>query len=222
MEATMKSFKEYLTESKKVYEFKVKIAGDIPKDFANNLKIALAQFNVESIKNAKRTPMQESPIDFPNVKFREVTVFDVAVSYPSNSPMIAKTIHEHMGIDSKHIVVRTIGESEETLINTQFMFGLETTPEDNPDEALLNTPYEASNNQNLVGEEHKLSFLKSLEKHDLEKVEGINAQLFPAEAKGEKQQLQPPAKDNLDSLLTKQMKLSPMVSDRHYGIGKGK
>ena len=52
MEATMKSFKEYLTESKKVYEFKVKIAGDIPKDFANNLKIALAQFNVESIKNA--------------------------------------------------------------------------------------------------------------------------------------------------------------------------
>ena len=34
----MKSFKEYLTESKKTYEFKVKIAGNIPKDFATNLK----------------------------------------------------------------------------------------------------------------------------------------------------------------------------------------
>ena len=29
MEAIMKSFKEYLTESKKTYEFKVKIAGEI-------------------------------------------------------------------------------------------------------------------------------------------------------------------------------------------------
>jgi hypothetical protein len=34
----MKTFKEYLTESKKVYNFKIKVAGDLPEDFEKNLK----------------------------------------------------------------------------------------------------------------------------------------------------------------------------------------
>jgi dissimilatory sulfite reductase (desulfoviridin) alpha/beta subunit len=34
----MKSFKDYLTESKKTYDFKVKIAGDCPKDCVKKIK----------------------------------------------------------------------------------------------------------------------------------------------------------------------------------------
>ena len=41
----MKSFKEYLTESKKTYHFKVKIAGHEGKDATNRMKEALAQFD---------------------------------------------------------------------------------------------------------------------------------------------------------------------------------
>ena len=223
----MKSFKEYLTESKKTYEFKVKIAGDIPKDFATNLKMALAAFQVENIKNAKRTPIQESPIDFPNVNFREVTVFDVEVKYPCNSPTLAKIIHERLGIDAKHIVVRTIGEEQESIINTQHMGGDETTPSANASEALLNTPYESSNNQDLVGEEHKLSFLKALEatKHNLEEYKGVNDQLFAGMPKSGDQKMQQPVTPN-DSKISvtghKSLKLSPVVADIKNGIGKGK
>jgi hypothetical protein len=37
----MKPFKEYLAESKKVYNFKVKVAGELPESFQENLKTAL-------------------------------------------------------------------------------------------------------------------------------------------------------------------------------------
>ena len=224
MEATMKSFKEYLTESKKTYEFKVKIAGNIPKDFATNLKTALSTFQVEAIKNAKRTPIQESPIDFPNVKFTEVTVFDVVLTYPTNSPTVAAVISEKLGINAKNVVVRTLGEEEESIINIQHMQGLETTPDANPDEALLNTPYEANSNQHLVGEEQKLSFLKSLEsnKHGLEEITGTNDQLFAGMPKSESQEQQPKVTDGKPSLLTRQVKLSPVAAGGKPITGKGK
>jgi len=37
----MKTFKEYLTESKKVYSFKIKVAGEVPEKFEENLKSRL-------------------------------------------------------------------------------------------------------------------------------------------------------------------------------------
>ena len=176
----MKSFKDYLTESKKTYEFKVKIAGEIPKDFATNLKTALAAFQVENIKNAKRTPIQESPIDFPNVNHKEITVFDVELKYPCNSPTLSKVINERLGIAADHILVRTNGEEQESILNLQHIKGEEVTASTNPSEALLNTPFSPSDHQDLVGEKQKLSFLKDLasEKHDLEELKGINDQLF--------------------------------------------
>jgi len=220
MEANMKSYKEYLTESKKTYEYKVKIAGDIPADFATNLKAALSQFNVEAIKNAKRTPIQESPIDFPNVKFQEVTVFDVALTYPTISPVIANVIRTKLGIPEKHIVVRTLGEEQETELNVQYMHGLETTETKNPDEALLNTPYVADDYQDMVGDKKIMSFLKTLEKHDLEEYKGVNDQLFAGMPKLDGQQVQSKETDKsgMGSVLTKQVKLTPHAQGRHPGI----
>jgi hypothetical protein len=224
MEATMKSFKEYLTESKKTYEFKVKIAGNIPKDFATNLKTALGQFQVEGIKNAKRTPIQESPVDFPNAKFSEVTVFDVVLKYPCNSPTVAGVISEKLGINSKNVVVKTIGEEEESIINLQHMHGVEASEDANADEALLNTPFQASSNQHLVVEEQKLSFLKSLESknHGLKEVTGTNDQLFAGMPKSTAQEQQSKVADGKPSLLTRQVKLSPVSAGGKPITGKGK
>ena len=50
----MSTFKNYLTESAKSYEYKIKVAGDIADDFASKLESALAKFEVASnfLKNA--------------------------------------------------------------------------------------------------------------------------------------------------------------------------
>lgn len=221
MEAIMKSYKEYLTESKKTYEFKVKIAGEMPKDFATNLKAALSAFQVENIKNAKRTPIQENPSDFPNVKYKEVTVFDIELGYPCNSPILAKIIHEELGIDRKHILVRTTGEEQESIINMQHMSGDEVTPHANASEALLNTPYAASDFQDMVGEKQKMSFLKDLasEKHGLEEYKGVNDQLFAGMPKADGQKMQSPSSDSNKSVEANKVHAPFGV---HNGIGKGK
>ena len=40
----MKTLKEYLTESKKVYDFKVTVAGDVSESFQEDSKTALERF----------------------------------------------------------------------------------------------------------------------------------------------------------------------------------
>ena len=166
METTMKSFKQYLTESKKIYEFKVKIAGDLPDGFDKALKNSLSKFNVESMSKAVRTPIQESPIDFPGVKFKEVSVFNVGLSYPTTSPIVKQAIAQMLNIEESRVLVRTNSGDAEAVMNAESMLA--------PDGkgALLGTEYESSDNQDLVGEKQKLSFLKDLgkSKHELEEV----------------------------------------------------
>ena len=37
----MSTFKDYLTESVKSYDYKIKVAGDLDKDFASKLELSL-------------------------------------------------------------------------------------------------------------------------------------------------------------------------------------
>ena len=43
----MKSFEQYLTESKKTYKFKIRVAGEVPEGFANTLEGALQKYDVK-------------------------------------------------------------------------------------------------------------------------------------------------------------------------------
>jgi len=185
METTMKSFKEYLTESKKIYEFKIKIAGDLPDGFENDVKFGLDKFDVQSISKPKRTPIQESPIDFPNVKFSEISVFDVVLNYPTTSQVVKEALAQAIRVSESKILVRTLGEEAEANMNGQFM----AVPDGKG--ALLNTPEleQIPGAQEQVGEKRVMSFLKDLNatKHELEQVTGTNDQLF---VKGQKETAQ--------------------------------
>jgi hypothetical protein len=191
METTMKSFKEYLTESKKIYEFKVKIAGDLPPGFENDVKLGLDKFDVQSISKPKRTPIQESPIDFPNVKFSEVSVFEVALNYPTTSQVVKEALAQAIRVNESKILVRTLSEEAEAVLNASSM----RVPDGK--KSLLNTPEleQIPGAQELVGEKRAMSFLKDLNanKHDLEEVTGINDQLF---VKGKQATAQPMQETN--------------------------
>jgi len=191
METTMKSFKEYLTESKKIYEFKVKIAGDLPPGFENDVKLGLDKFDVQSISKPKRTPIQESPIDFPNVKFSEVSVFEVALNYPTTSQVVEEALAQAIRVNESKILVRTLSEEAEAVLNASSM----RVPDGK--KSLLNTPEleQIPGAQELVGEKRAMSFLKDLNanKHDLEEVTGINDQLF---VKGKQATAQPMQETN--------------------------
>jgi hypothetical protein len=149
----MKSFTEYLTESKKTYEFKVKVAGDISEDFSSKLKDAMEKFVVVKLSNGKRTPVQETPLDFSNLKNVNVTVFDLEVSYPTTPQVLEAYLSQVCGVNPGSIVVRTANSPSEeyqkhmTDKSTQIIGELE---EDIP------------GGQDMVGEKRISSFLKDL------------------------------------------------------------
>jgi hypothetical protein len=152
----MKSFKEYLMESKKVYSFKVKVAGDLPEDFQDSLKRMLTQHNVITF-DKMTTPVQESPMDFPELSNKEVTIFDLVVEYPITAPELINYIAE-TGIPLEHFRVRGSGEPSET---DQWLMG------DPSGKAILVNPYyqgeEKVKPKNYFGDDFNKSFLKELQ-----------------------------------------------------------
>ena len=53
----MSTFTQYLAESSKSYDYKVKVAGDISDDFASRMETALAKFEVAKMSSGKKTPI---------------------------------------------------------------------------------------------------------------------------------------------------------------------
>jgi len=168
----MKSFKEYLMESKRVYEFKVKIAGECPKDCGGIIKAALQQFKVESCSSGKSTPIQERQNDFPDTKNISVTVFDVTTSYPATSAQIRDKVAEACAISHSMIKVRNSAEQAEEELNHEH--------DESKGKTLLGTDFEPSNNQKVVGDKHTMALLKELgkTKHGGTQYKGVNDQLF--------------------------------------------
>ena len=64
----MKRFAEYLTESKKTYNFKVRVAGELPENFADDMERALTKYEIVKISNGKKTPITEKTVRFPSIK----------------------------------------------------------------------------------------------------------------------------------------------------------
>lgn len=175
----MKSFKDYLTESKKTYDFKIKIAGDCPKDCNKKIKEALELYKVESCSSGKGLPIAETYIDFPTYKNIGVTVFDVCVAYPTTSSQLRSAISEKLKISEDKVRVRNLREEAENDINY--------ANKEKSGESLLNKDYEKdAGAQKLVGGEHAMSLLKELgkAKPTLEQYSGVNDQLFTKATKG--------------------------------------
>lgn len=155
----MKTFKEYLTESKKVYTFKVKVAGEIPEGFQDQLKESLVSLGEIKVEKEKSTPIQAVPLDFPDLKNQEVHIFAVMTEYPITPPELTNKLVE-MGLTQDRFIIRnSMDPSEVDQITKDEIVAGENT-------LLTNTNYEEIENaktEEYFGEEHKNSFLKDLE-----------------------------------------------------------
>jgi hypothetical protein len=109
----MKNFKEYLSESKKKYDFRIKIAGDITNEQAEDMKILLAKFQCSEFKTVGKTPIQELPLDFPKIKNSEVCIYEVSLDYPTTSWELHEYISNGMNLTKDALVVRSPNEPSE-------------------------------------------------------------------------------------------------------------
>ena len=109
----MSTFKDYLTESAKSYDYKIKVAGDIADDFASKLESALAKFEVANMSAGKKTPIMTLPLDFPALSNEQVTIFDVTTNYPASQRVMHEYLSDILRVPATHIVVRKPGEPTE-------------------------------------------------------------------------------------------------------------
>ena len=169
----MKTFREYLAESKKTYPFRLKVAGELPENFVNDLKDCIGKANPTIIEKSK-TPIQATPLDFPDQRFSHVNIFDISCNYPTTSQVMAAKVAEALKISNACVIVKSEFEELEQTNNLEGFKRIGTKAE-----SILNKPLEDVSGQELVGM-NRLSFLKELNKikHAGEQVKGVNDQLL--------------------------------------------
>jgi hypothetical protein len=178
----MKSFTEYLTESKKTYAFKLKFAGDLEEGFSDKLKSAMDRFAVATMSSGKRTPVQEVPLDFPELKNTNVTVFEVEVHYPTTPQVLENYLSQVCGVTQSTVRVRTANEPSE-------IYQAAMLEKESDSTALLNQDdLGGASARDSVNEKHISSFLKDLAKvkHAGEEYKGVNDAILASKAPIEK------------------------------------
>ena len=153
----MKSFKAYLTENHRTYDFRVRVAGELPKEFTNKLKLALEAYNLISSEAVKRLPIQESPL-FPNAGPVEVNIVDIKLQYPCTDDQIIGLIAEQLDMHQSCIRV--------TPANSPFEAALEGKECSNLNGDVVLTKEEMvaeKTDKDLVGDARIPSLIKELE-----------------------------------------------------------
>ena len=109
----MKNFLNYLEQSQKTYEFRIKIANIDPAEKLAMLESALDAYGLESLGKPKRLPLKESDVDFPNHGTVELYLMDAVLKYPRNEYQLRTIIAERAGIAQANIVIVPTNHPEE-------------------------------------------------------------------------------------------------------------
>ena len=113
----MSTFKDYLTESTKSYDYKIKTAGAKKDIDINALETELQKFDLASMSAGKTTPIMTLPLDFPALSNEQVTIFDVTTNYPESPRVMHEYLSDLLRIPATHIVVRKPNEPTEEYQN---------------------------------------------------------------------------------------------------------
>lgn len=162
------TFKKYLAEAAKQYDFIIKVAGGLDENFEDSLEVALKKFDVANLSAGKKTPIQSLPLDFPDLTNTEVTVFETTLNYPTTQQELRAYLSDVLNTQMDFIRVRKPGEPYEEY---------QKDTEDKPYESrLMDGEYkdgDAVNKDELVvTEKGKETFLQQLAKEQKERNQG--------------------------------------------------
>lgn len=152
----MKSIKEILTESHKTYSWKIGVAGELPEDCENQIRTCMEKWSVASWSKGKKTPIQERPLDFPQLENMEVTYWDAEVKYPTTSDSVQEYIAQCCDVPASHIIVRNPEEPQEKY--------QEEKPDTDYEPMLTQEDMGGESAQESVGNNRVMDLLKELEK----------------------------------------------------------
>ena len=160
-----KSFVSYVAETKSAYNYVLKFAvHDMTDNMVDCLEACLKKYDLNKASAFRKTPIQESPLDFPNVKNTPVYICDISMGYPGSLDYLRTYICNSMGISPALLAVYS--ECDPRQIETD-LYVDRTSPEYKKKyKARLGTAYEevGEGNPALYGEQYNIGFLQELEK----------------------------------------------------------
>ena len=162
------TFKKYLAEATKQYDFIIKVAGELDENFADNLEVALNKFDVANLTAGKKTPIQNVPLDFPDLSNTEVTVFETTLNYPTTQFELRAYLADVLNTQQDYIRVRKPGEPYEEY---------QVEKEDKPyEDKLMDGEYKdapkVDKDALVTTEKGKETFLQQLAKEQKERYQG--------------------------------------------------
>ena len=152
----MKSLKHYIVESVHTYNYTIKIAGNVDKNFIDLFKYNLKKFDPVKIDEPKSTPIQKDPYGFPNLHNQPVTIIKAEFRYPATEPMIQQ-IAQLLGYQVD--MVRVVSSNYDDSINSESE-GYANEMDHNP--LLLHTELEEQPGAKEASKNYGDSYLSSI------------------------------------------------------------
>jgi len=100
----MKTLHQYLSESARVHDYRIKIVGDVPAEFMTKFREGLKKFDPVSVGETKSTPVMSTHPDFPAFPNESVKMIDASFRYPATPPQISQ-MARLLGLDEDRICI---------------------------------------------------------------------------------------------------------------------
>ena len=155
----MSIFKDYLNESIKEYNYRVKTISILDNEAMDKMESILRKYDLKDVSSARKTPLQEHPLEFYNERNKEVYIVDVTLGMPISAHVLRSELQEVLGVYEGSIVVRA--ENDPIELQTQdinnddeYKVKLSTESEYNADEQIEEDP--------SYGDDHNQKFLSRI------------------------------------------------------------
>jgi hypothetical protein len=160
----VRTFTSYVAETKTEYKYVIKFAlNEMTDKVMDCLEKSLSKYELKSASAFRKTPIQESPLDFPNAKNTSVFICDLTLGYPASLDFLRTFISNNTGISSELVAVYS--EHDPRQIETDLYLERSSPEYKAKYKAKLGTDYEdVDPEEKKYGAEYNMGFLQELEK----------------------------------------------------------
>jgi len=108
----MKSLTQYLAESEKTYEFRLRSLFEISDEHLDRIEAHMTKYNMESMSSPKKTIMH-TPRGFEDKGAQEVYMYDIKTKLPATPNSLHEEIASICGCSLGNMVVNNMLEAKE-------------------------------------------------------------------------------------------------------------
>lgn len=149
----MKSYTQYLQESKKTWKFKIKTIHELTDDQSDRIEKHLLKYDSNGLGAARKTMLQSATKEFPSHRGYEVYTYEFETKLSATSAQIYNEIRTMLGLSNSTFKIK--GDHEQDL----------------DEEATVVEP-KAVDGKDLYGDDYNSGFIKELLKLRKEKEKG--------------------------------------------------